>query len=83
LSAGTPVIPVILGSSVSSLHLSQALFERGINVQPILYPAVADHLARLRFFITINHSESQIKTTINAISDELKLLDRHSGFKRG
>ncbi|MFN7307224.1 MAG: hypothetical protein ACK5TQ_11695, partial [Acetobacteraceae bacterium] len=26
------------------------LFARGINVQPILYPAVAEKAARLRFF---------------------------------
>jgi 8-amino-7-oxononanoate synthase len=74
LAAGTPVIPVIVGSSVKSLHLSHALFERGINVQPILYPAVPDHFARLRFFITTNHSEAQIHATVNAVADELAKL---------
>ena len=74
LAAGTPVIPVIVGSSVKSLHLSHALFERGINVQPILYPAVPDHFARLRFFITTNHSEAQIHATVNAVAEELAKL---------
>ena len=37
-----PVVPVILGNSLHSLQLSQALFARGINVQPILYPAVEE-----------------------------------------
>jgi 8-amino-7-oxononanoate synthase len=74
LASGTPVIPVIVGSSVKSLHLSHALFERGINVQPILYPAVPDHFARLRFFITTNHSEAHIHATVNAIADELAKL---------
>jgi 8-amino-7-oxononanoate synthase len=74
LSAGTPVIPVIVGSSVKSLHLSGALFERGINVQPILYPAVPDDFARLRFFITTNHTEAQIHATVNAVADELAKL---------
>jgi 8-amino-7-oxononanoate synthase len=74
MAAGTPVIPVIVGSSVKSLHLSHALFERGINVQPILYPAVPDHFARLRFFITTNHSEAQIHATVNAVADELAKL---------
>ena len=77
LAAGTPVIPVIVGSSVKSLHLSHALFERGINVQPILYPAVPDHFARLRFFITTNHSEAQIHATVNAVADELAKLQRN------
>ncbi len=73
-SAGTPVIPVIVGSSVKSLHLSHALFDRGINVQPILYPAVPDQFARLRFFITTNHSEAQIHATVKAVADELAKL---------
>jgi 8-amino-7-oxononanoate synthase len=74
------VIPVIIGSSAKSLRLSKALFQRGINVQPILYPVVPEHAARLRFFITTNHTRSQIHTTVNAIADELKTLDQHSGL---
>jgi 8-amino-7-oxononanoate synthase len=75
LSAGTPVIPVIVGSSAKSLRLSNALFQRGINVQPILYPVVPEHSARLRFFITTNHTRQQIHTTVDAVADELKALD--------
>jgi len=75
LTAGTPVIPVIVGSSAKSLRLSKALFQRGINVQPILYPVVPEHSARLRFFITTNHTKEQIHTTVSAIADELKALD--------
>ena len=77
LSAGTPVIPVIVGSSAKSLLLSKALFHRGINVQPIVYPVVPEHSARLRFFITINHTREQIYATVMAIADELKALDSH------
>jgi 7-keto-8-aminopelargonate synthetase-like enzyme len=48
---------------------------RGINVQPILYPAVEESAARLRFFITSLHSEEQIRTTIDAISEELEKIN--------
>jgi len=75
LAAGTPVIPVIVGSSAKCLRLSNALLKRGINVQPILYPVVPEHAARLRFFITTNHTREQIHTTVSAIADELKALD--------
>ncbi len=74
LAAGTPVIPIIVGSSAKSLRLSNALFQRGINVQPILYPVVPEHSARLRFFITTNHSQEQIRTTVLATADELAKL---------
>jgi 8-amino-7-oxononanoate synthase len=80
LAAGTPVIPVIVGSSAKSLRLSNALFQRGINVQPILHPVVPEQSARLRFFITTNHTRAQIHTTVSAIADELKALDQHSGL---
>jgi 8-amino-7-oxononanoate synthase len=73
-AAGTPVIPVIVGNSVKSLRLARALFDRGINVQPILHPAVPEHSARLRFFITTNHSEAQILDTVSALADELAKL---------
>jgi 8-amino-7-oxononanoate synthase len=73
-AGGTPVVPVIVGSSVKSLRLARALFERGINAHPILHPAVAEHSARLRFFITANHSQEQIRTTVDAMADELARL---------
>jgi 8-amino-7-oxononanoate synthase len=77
LAAGTPVVPVIVGSSVRALRLSHALFDRGINVQPILYPAVPDRSARLRFFITTNHSEAHIRATVGAVADELATLQQN------
>jgi 8-amino-7-oxononanoate synthase len=52
LGDDTPVVPVITGNSMHALMLSRALFERGINVQPILYPAVEEEKARLRFLPT-------------------------------
>ena len=39
-SKDTPVIPCIVGDSLRTLALSNALLRRGINVNPILYPAV-------------------------------------------
>ena len=54
-----------------ALGLSQALFARGVNVQPILYPAVEEKAARLRFFITARHTEEQIRTTVDLVAEEL------------
>lgn len=33
---------------------------RGINVQPILHPVVADNASRLRFFLASLHGEEQL-----------------------
>ncbi len=75
MSNNTPVIPVILGNSLHALQLSQKLFDRGINVQPILYPAVEESAARLRFFITSCHSENQVVGTVAAVAEELASID--------
>ncbi len=74
-SRDSAVVPVILGNSVHALQASHAMFQRGINVQPILHPAVEESAARLRFFITARHTEDQIRQTVSAIAEELMKID--------
>ncbi|AZR96274.1 8-amino-7-oxononanoate synthase [Bordetella trematum] len=66
-STGLAVVPAIVGSSLKATRLSAKLFEQGINVQPILYPAVPEKAARLRFFISCTHTEAQIDHTIDVL----------------
>lgn len=73
-AGGTPVIPVIIGNSVKCLLLSRALFRRGVYVQPIINPAVPEHATRLRLFITTNHTEAQVRSTVDAVVEELARL---------
>jgi 8-amino-7-oxononanoate synthase len=67
---GLAIVPAITGSSIKAARLSQALFERGINVQPILYPAVPEKSARLRFFISCRHTEEQLEQTVRVLAQE-------------
>jgi 8-amino-7-oxononanoate synthase len=69
-STGLAIVPAITGSSAKAVQLAQALFERGIHVQPILYPAVPEKAARLRFFISSGHTEEQILGTVRALREE-------------
>lgn len=75
LAKGTPVVPIIIGNSLHALVLSRRMFEQGVNVQPILHPAVEEKAARLRFFISSNHSEEQIRKTIDLLAQELGKVD--------
>ena len=68
-SGDTPVIPVIVGSSTRAILVSQLLMERGINARPILYPAVRESGARVRFFLTCEHTEEQIVQTLEVLAD--------------
>jgi 8-amino-7-oxononanoate synthase len=91
-SIGASIVPVITGSSIRAGRLAQALFRRGINVQPILYPAVPERAARLRFFLTAAHSEEQIRETVAILLEEsrqvasepsdLAAVARHLGKSR-
>jgi len=74
MSKDSPVIPIIVGDSLKSIQLSQNLFKRGINVPFMIYPSVPQNAARLRFFVTCNHSESQIRLTVDILAEELAKL---------
>lgn len=63
-SAGLAVTPVIVGDSIVAAILSHRLAERGVNVQPIIFPAVPEKAARLRFFINSTHSAADIDTAV-------------------
>src|SRR5918997_213441 len=59
-SAGLGIVPVVLGGSVAAARIAAALFEQGVNVQPILFPVVPERSARLRFFISAEHTAEEI-----------------------
>jgi len=74
LSQGLAIVPAITGSSIKAGLLAEALFQRGINVQPILYPAVTERAARLRFFLSCEHSKDQVQAAVEALAEALRRL---------
>lgn len=73
-ASGSAVVPCIVGGSIDTFRLSEALYNRGINVQPIVAPAVEENQARLRFFVTSEHSQEQLLQTADALADEFARL---------
>ncbi|BBM86385.1 type I polyketide synthase [Candidatus Uabimicrobium amorphum] len=67
VSKDTPIVPIIVGDSQKTLMLANQLFLAGINVHPILAPAVPEDEARLRFFITSEHTPQQLDYTVAKI----------------
>jgi 8-amino-7-oxononanoate synthase len=67
---GVAIVPAITGSSLKAARLSHALRNRGVNAQPILYPAVSEQAARLRFFLSCEHTFEQIDCAIVTLSSE-------------
>jgi 8-amino-7-oxononanoate synthase len=74
LGQGFAVVPIMVGDSLRAAKLAERLLDHGINVMPIVYPAVPMQAARLRFFISAEHTEEQIDTAIAATKLELHRL---------
>ncbi|HHP7230526.1 MAG TPA: aminotransferase class I/II-fold pyridoxal phosphate-dependent enzyme [Xenococcaceae cyanobacterium] len=68
-SHNSPIIPIIIGEPQKAIALSQQMFTKGINVQPMIYPSVPYDAARLRFFLTSLHTEAQIEFTLNTLKE--------------
>ncbi len=64
----SPVIPVVTGDSMQALQLSDRLLKEGINAKPIIFPAVADDEARLRFFVNSTHTKEQLQRTAERVA---------------
>jgi 8-amino-7-oxononanoate synthase len=73
-SRGAAITSIVVGDSLAAVILSQQLGHRGINVQPVIYPAVPPKAARLRFFVTSRHSKQDIETAIDVLAEELAKL---------
>nr|WP_267884536.1 aminotransferase class I/II-fold pyridoxal phosphate-dependent enzyme [Streptomyces sp. NRRL F-2580] len=70
-SADTPIVPCVLGDSARTLRVAGALFDRGIIADPIVHPAVEDGLSRLRFFLTSEHREDDIRRAVSVLAEEV------------
>ncbi|MBS2548527.1 aminotransferase class I/II-fold pyridoxal phosphate-dependent enzyme [Catenulispora sp. NL8] len=70
VSRASAVIPVITGSWDRAMAVSHRLLERGVNVMPIGYPAVAKDQARLRFFVNVDHREQDLEHALDLLQEE-------------
>ena len=68
-SRGLNIVPIICGSSRKAVQMANDLGKKNINVQPIIYPAVPENQARLRFFMNCQHTTEQILYTVKELSD--------------
>jgi 8-amino-7-oxononanoate synthase len=71
---GTAVCPIIIGDSMKVVVLSQRLLQRGVNVQPVMYPSVPAKASRLRFFLTQTHTQDDIEQGLAILCEEIANL---------
>ncbi|MBN2651427.1 MAG: aminotransferase class I/II-fold pyridoxal phosphate-dependent enzyme [Spirochaetales bacterium] len=72
----TAIIPILVGDDDSANKLCKVMLEDGIFIVPAVYPAVAKGQARLRFCVTSEHKDYQIKRALQVLrqkADELNI----------
>ena len=67
----------MLGDSHLALHLMSELLEAGVIAHAVMYPVVPRKQARLRFFLTSQHTEQQFDYTLDVLR---KTLNRRSAI---
>ena len=84
LTEGYAVTPVIIGDSPRAVVAADRLYERGVNALPIIFPAVPEREARIRFFLTSDHTDAQIDEAVaitREVVDGLKDVDLFAKFR--
>ncbi|MFD8020116.1 aminotransferase class I/II-fold pyridoxal phosphate-dependent enzyme [Streptomyces lavendulae] len=70
-SAHTPIVPCLLGDSARTLRVAGRLYDRGVIADPIFHPAVEEGLSRLRFFVTSDHREEDVRRAVSVLAQEV------------
>ena len=64
----TPIVPVIIGDDMLTLHVWKALFEAGVFVNPVLPPAAPLNLSLLRTSYMATHNNAQLDRVIETFA---------------
>jgi len=67
----TPIIPLMIGDEMKATELSEKLFNRGILVPSIRFPAVEKGKSRLRFSLITTLEKEHLDYVLNNL-EELK-----------
>ncbi len=78
-SGASAVVPVMLGDSMLAVHLMSDLQQVGIIAHAVMYPVVPENEARLRFFITSEHTQEDFIYTLDSLKRILANTTAYTG----
>jgi 8-amino-7-oxononanoate synthase len=70
---GHAIIPIMLYDDAKAARFSNAMVQRGVNVLPVIYPAVPAKKSRLRFFLSADHTPEMIDQSFEPLLELLKI----------
>ncbi len=68
----TPIQPLVVGSAIEALRVSEALLDKGILISAIRPPTVPEGTARLRITLSAAHSEEQVDRLLAALDEVMR-----------
>jgi 7-keto-8-aminopelargonate synthetase-like enzyme len=68
LGGQTPIISVLVGDELNTLHAGRFLFEHGYYVQSVTFPAVPYHAGVLRIQVNANHTPAMVDGLVDALA---------------
>jgi 8-amino-7-oxononanoate synthase len=66
-----PIIPIIVGTEEKALHLSQALWDKGLYIPAIRPPTVPPNACRLRISLMATHTREHLDELLSALRELL------------
>ncbi len=73
-STDTSIIPVIIGDDITTFKFAKLMFNEGIFVSPIVYPAVPADSGRLRCCVMATHTKEDIDKVVSSMEKVGKML---------
>jgi glycine C-acetyltransferase len=64
----TPITPIILGDSETTIRFSNRLFDEGVFATSVVFPTVAIDRARIRTIVTAAHTDEMIDRSLDAFA---------------
>ena len=69
---GIGMLPVMVGATTRAAKSVSRVLARGVNTSLIMYPGVPLNAARLRFFLTSEHTADEICSALDIVCAEIK-----------
>jgi len=67
-NSGTPITPVLLGDSETTIRFSNRLFDEGVFATSVVFPTVALDRARIRTIVTAAHTDEMLDRSLEAFA---------------
>ena len=69
---GYGIVPIMIYDDRQAVELSNDMVDQGINTLPMMYPSVPQGTARLRFFLSADHTEAMIDQALDQLVNTMR-----------